>query len=472
METLKVYTSKEIKDIENIAISEFGIPDSVLMEHAALSVYNFLRHKYRDRRVFIFPGPGKNGGDALALGRLLYSRNWTVTIYTEKHNYLPTFSDISEINSNDIVIDGLFGTGLNREISGDYGETIKAINQLGSTIISLDVPSGISPENGSIIGKLAVRADYTITFCGDKTGLFNEPASTNCGEIIASQLSIPKDVFQRVKSRIYINSAPWLPKKDRNAYKTTYGRILVIAGSKNYFGAPLFSAKASIVSGSGYTTLISTEEVVRSVGSSLPEVIYRTEESLNKELKKSDFIIYGPGLGDNRDIFPLKKILKNEEKQILIDGDGLLELIPNRALFYKYKGFKVITPHPGEASRLLNCPVDYINSNRIEAARKLTELYNTEVVLKGIYSVISLTDGTIYINKSGSQTLATAGSGDILTGIIGGFSRYGDFREAIRGGVYIHSLMGEIAEKRFKTTILGASELLECLREATLSDQP
>lgn len=471
METLKVYTPNQIKEIENIAINEFDIPSSVLMEHAALSVLDFLTRKFNNRRVLLFPGPGKNGGDTLALARLLYSNKWDLFLYHKSHSYLPTFSDINVIKENDIIIDGLFGTGLNREISGEYGKIITEINRLKAIVVSLDLPSGICGESGAIVGSLAVKADYTITFCGEKVGLFNTPASDYCGKIISTKINIPDDVFSRVESSIYINSSSLLPIRDRNAHKTTYGRVLIVAGSQNYFGAPLFATKASIISGSGYTTLLSTKEVIESVSKSVPEAVYKTPGELGTTLEVADFVLYGPGLGTSRPV-SLKEILEKENKQILVDGDGLLELIENRELFKNYSGEKVITPHPGEASRLLNISTKEINIDRVKAARMLTEMYNTNVVLKGLYTVISLTDGNCYINKSASQALATAGSGDILAGIIAGISRYGNFHNAIRSSVLIHSKMGKIGESRFKTNILGASELMECLREATLPEQP
>lgn len=470
METIGVYTPDQIKKIETTAINEYGIPESVLMEHAALAVYSFIVDNFtKDRRVILLCGPGKNGGDALALGRILYSNHWNIKIFHSNSSFLPLLTKTDDIKKDDIVVDGLFGTGLNREIVGELYTTIDYINRLKPTVISLDIPSGVSALNGSVVGGIAVKADYTITFCGEKIGLYNHPGSNYCGKIIPTRINIPLEVYSKIDAQTYINNSPKFPSRRKNSYKTSYGRVLIIAGSENYFGAPFFTTKASIISGSGYTTLISNSRVIDSIASKIPEAIFKTTENLINEVQDNDFIVYGPGTGSSNKY--LEEILRNTNKSILIDGDGLGEIIPLKKLFYNYKGNKIITPHPGEASKLLGRSVESINSNRVEAARALTKQFNTNVVLKGEYSVISLLSGICYINKRGSQSLATAGSGDILSGIIAGLTGYLGVDEGVKSGVYTHSIMGEIAEKRYGSTALSATELLDSLREATHPSQ-
>lgn len=470
MEALGVYTPAQIKEIESIAINKFEIPETVLMEHAALSVFNFINKNFsKERRIILICGPGKNGGDALALGRILYSNHWDIKIFHSKSSFLPQLTKIEEIQKDDVVVDGLFGTGLNREIGGEFYKTIEYINRLNPTVISLDIPSGVSALNGGIVGGIAVKSDFTITFCWEKIGLYNYPGSNYCGEIIPTRINIPLEVFSNIDTRTYINDSPKFPGRKRNAYKTSYGRVLIISGSENYYGAPYFATKASVISGSGYTTLLSNPRVIDSIAPKVPEAIFKTSESLLNELLSNDFILYGPGIGSNYKM--LEQILKSTPKSLLIDGDGLGEILLNKELFFNYKGDKIITPHPGEAAKLLGRSVEDINSNRVESARELTRIYNTNAVLKGEYSVISFLSGNCYINKRGSQTLATAGSGDILSGVIAGLVGYLGVNEGVKSGVFIHSLMGEIAEKKYGSTALSASELLSSLREATLPSQ-
>lgn len=483
MEAINLLTPEQIKDLEYKAINEYKIPELLLMENAAFSAYELIESKYYGLSVLILAGPGNNGGDAIALARILHSKSWNVSIhyitdpkYTssakinyDSISYIPVCQNIDKINDNTVIIDGMFGTGLSREFNESIKKAINTINKYKNPIISLDIPSGISALTGEIIGGAAIKANYTVTFCAPKIGLYLYPGFDYCGKIYNSPISIPKELINEYTSNIKLNTQIHLPKRQNPCHKTSYGKVLVIAGSKNYFGAPLFSSKSSLLSGSGYTTLITSKEVVASVSINAPEIIVKDHDFIQGELNRSTFVIYGPGLGLKANVEELKIILKSDIPALLIDGDGLNILNKVIKELESFKGELILTPHPKEASRLLQTDVYSINKDRIASAQKLSKKYKSHVVLKGSNSIISTEKEEIFINTIGSSTLSTAGSGDILCGIIAGLSGYMSIENAVKSGVYIHGKTGYLAEEKNGNIGLTAMDLMKFIPQAIQS---
>lgn len=481
METIDLLTPKQIKELENKAINEYKIPELMLMENAAFSTYELVKEKFTGYKVKVLVGPGNNGGDAMALARILYSNGWSVEIFylktpnfksSAKVNYhsvshIGTSKEIDiDMEEKTIIIDGLFGTGLSREFNDKTKQIINCVNSLNNPIISLDIPSGISALTGEVIGGVAIKANYTISFCAHKIGLYLYPGFNYCGKIFISSISIPHQLINKFKSNIKLNNQVQYPLRSNPCHKASYGKVLVIAGSKNYYGAPLFSSKSSLLSGSGYTTLISSNEVINSLSITAPEIIFKEYDSINEELKMASFVIYGPGLGVDNSLDMLKTILKSNIPALLIDGDGLNLLQELKEEVSKFKGELILTPHPKEASRLLQTDTYTVNKSRINSAKKISQIYNATVVLKGSNSIISTKYDNVFINTTGSTTLSTAGSGDILCGIIAGLSGYMNLEVAVTSGVYFHGRAGQIAEKRIGTIGVTAMDLMESIPEA------
>lgn len=474
MEAIKLFTTEQIRSLEKTAIEKYKIPEIILMENAAMALFSLVNKKFTGYKVVICIGPGNNGGDGLALSRILYSKGWDV-----KNHFLikPNFKGASQVNyqgskhvpvvetlnldSNTLVIDALFGTGLSREFNSDTKDLINEINSSESKVISADIPSGISAFDGKVIGGIAIKANYTVTFCANKLGLYIYPGYKYCGEIIVDYISIPQELIKSVPSSYKLNSNIVYPKRVNPCHKTTYGRILIISGSENYYGAPFLASKASMLSGSGYTTLCTNKTVIESISSTLPEVIYKESRDYIDEIKKASFIVYGPGLGENINKDVLQNILSDCSYDILIDGDGLNLLKDIKESLYNFKGNIIITPHPKEAARLLDRSTGDILENPIDCALELSRTYSAITVLKGSNTVIATTSGEMFINTTGSPSLSTAGSGDILCGIIAGLSGYMDILDAVKSGVFIHGKMGEIASQKTGNIGVTASNLLK-----------
>ena len=494
MEAVNILNSDEIGKIENIAIEELGISEELLMENAAYGTYNVIADKFREYEIFILCGPGNNGGDGLALGRILYSQGFNVTILplfgncykstAAKKNFnsaekigiitkaLPVF------NKSTLIVDAIFGIGLNREIDKNIKDIINTVNRSGAPILSIDIPSGINGNTGEITGKSAVKADITVTYIRPKPGHFLYPGADFRGELISDPISIPNNIIGNLNSRVYLNNTVLIPERGKNIHKTTYGRVLTIAGNKNYYGAPYFSSKSALLAGAGYSTLVTENSVIRSISSKAPEVIYTPADEFDPKKLNAGTVVIGPGIGlekSSREL--ITKLLENSPSRIIIDGDGLTILSENIEILNGITSNIVLTPHPKEMARLLNTTVENIETDRINVTRRLSENTGAIVVLKGVYTLIGTPDGRIYINTISSNTLATAGSGDILCGIIAGMSGYTDILSAVRAAVSIHGFTGVIAEERIGSFGVSAENLMGFIPEAikryrSLKEQP
>lgn len=474
METIRLFTPDQIKSIEQRAINEFFIPELILMENAAMALYSRIEDKFKGFKVVVLVGPGNNGGDGMALSRILCSKGWNVKNYfLKKPNYkgasqtnylackhVPAVEKLN-LDNKTLVIDALFGTGLSREFDSKTLDIISEVNESNAKVVSADIPSGISALSGEIVGGKAIKADYTITFCSNKLGLYIFPGHSHCGEIVVDTISIPKDIIETTNTNLFLNTSVKYPIRLNPCHKTSYGKTLVLSGSKNYYGAPLFACKASLLSGSGYTTLCTSKEVIKSVSKSLPEVVYRDCMEYISEVQGAGFIVYGSGLGDDVDKGVLKNILKEAKGSVLIDGDGFKLM---DGLLEELRGFPgdlILTPHPKEAASLINKTTDEINKNRVSNAIEISKKYNATVVLKGTHSVIAFETGEVFINTIGSTALSTAGSGDILCGIIAGLSGFMGVFDAVRSGVYLHGKMGKLAFNEIGSVGITATDLLK-----------
>lgn len=472
---MKIGTAEVSRKIDNYCIEELKIPGIVLMENAAIKV---LKHIDLNRfnSFIVVCGKGNNGGDGFAVARHLLSMKKKVDVFLIgenegmsngcsinysilnnmgiKVNKINNLEDINELResmqTSDVTIDSIFGTGLKRKVEGIYASVISVINENSNYIISIDVPSGLDSNNGMILGN-CIRANKTISFTLYKKGFLNYGSDKLTGDVIIEDIGIPECVINKFHKNEFIMDRSMINKliikRDKYSHKGDYGRVLVIAGSKGYTGAAYIATEAAVRSGAGLVTLCTFEDIINILSSKLIEamtVSFNDEEKVKELFHKSDSIAIGPGLGNNKKTFDIvQEVILEADCPLIIDADGINVLNNKLELLKKKKKKVILTPHLGEMSRLINMPIDYIKENRVEVARKFAKEYDVILILKGYNTII--TDGDkVIINPTGNSAMASGGMGDCLTGIITSFIAQGyDPIVAAAIGTFIHGYCGE-----------------------------
>ncbi len=471
---------------------EFGIPEAVLMERAALSVADeTVRRMKENDTVFILAGTGNNGGDGLAVARILAERKVDVSFFMtgtpkkgtlcekqlsicRKYGVRET-ETLPEIEPS-IVIDAVFGTGLSREIEGELLTLFETVNKWHSYRIAVDIPSGISSDHGKILG-VAFRADLTVTFAFRKLGHILYPGADLCGEVVCADIGITEKSFLGMKPKVMTltdEELSLLPNRSNDSHKGDYGKLLVIAGSPGMCGASLFAAKAAYRMGAGLVRIFAPEENRTVLQETLPEAVlvtYRSDRFEEKELLQSlhwaDAVLIGPGLGTSSVSGRiLKATLSAVSVPLVMDADALNLLSKEPELLKRPHTDMILTPHMGEMSRLTGDAPIYLKEERISRAMDFANEYNVIVVLKDSRTVTAVPYGNVYLNTSGNHGMATGGSGDVLSGMILGLIGTGLSAElAAPLGVYLHGRAGDHAAKRIGERSMMASDILESLCE-------
>ncbi len=490
---MRVVTGSELKEIEEYAINELKLPSAVLMERAALSVYELICNYYdRGYSVIVIAGVGNNGADGVAIARMLHIAGYKVAIKIvgdmnkatkefklqyEIYNKLngKVLNTKPDYKRYDIAVDALFGIGLTREVVGEYKEVIGKVNEAfeNKVVFSVDIPSGIDADTGKVMGT-CIKATYTVTFSCMKAGMLLSPGNKYVGKVVISDIGIPESAYKGNCSIIsYIDREELkLPKRDINGNKGTFGKILIIAGSYDMSGAAYLCAKAAFRSGCGLVKIVTVNENREVLQRMLPEAIlmtYNREESmdLSEALSWADSIVIGPGIGTGDISKNLLQQVMKSGKKLVIDADGLNIISNDNTMKKLFGNNMIITPHIGEMSRLCKKSIDEIKENMLDVATEFAKQHNIVVVLKDSRTVVS--DGKMrYINISGNDGMATAGSGDVLAGIVG--SLYATDNSAFNSAsnaVYLHGEAGDAAAKRIGSAGLMASDIAEML-EVTL----
>lgn len=499
-----VVNGLQMKAIDGYTIDVTGIPSLVLMEKAAMAVVDVMvKNVHTSDRIVAVCGKGNNGGDGIAVARNLYhlgyqvdilllgeekncSKETKVQLNIAKKIGLNIFNQL-ELSEYNIIIDALFGIGLKGSILGEHASVIHQINQLSSRVYSIDIPSGINADNGKVLNT-AIKADETITFGLLKLGHLLYPGSEYAGIVTVSDIGFSKEAYMQVQPEHFIyESEDLLQLPARKAYsnKGTYGKVLVIAGSKDIFGAPVLSAKAAYKSGAGIVKIITSIHCKEAIQTLLPEALLFTydENQFNdklmdtiiSEIKQADSIVIGPGIGvSNIAKQLLQLVLKYSKVPTVIDADGI-NLIAKEEEFSKLRekgdfgtrlnlpAHFILTPHLKEMSRLIELPVVEIVDNLLKVATYATKENDYTLVLKDARTLVT-SHGQIYINTSGNNGMATGGSGDVLSGVIGGLLAQGmtTYKGAALG-VYLHGLAGDYAMKEKGIYSLMASDIIEAL---------
>lgn len=476
----KLYRAEQVRELDRIAIQQWKIPGFELMNRAGLFAFQCAIEKYPDiRSVAVYCGAGNNAGDGYVVARLALDAGISAVVYTVspierlQGDALTAFQEYKKTPGKvikyqpgmtcdaDLVIDALLGTGLDRQVQGIYAEVIRTINTLRQPVVSLDIPSGLNADTGAVMGG-AVRADATVTFIGLKQGLYTGDAADYCGEICYSSLGIPNNIYQKVKFSSLRIDQPIIQPRSRCAHKGNHGHVLVIGGDSGFSGAAKMAAQAAARVGAGLVSVATREAHACFLNVNRPELMcYGVEnaEQLEPLLRKASVIAIGPGLGQSGWSNLLFEVAATTTKPLIIDADGL-NILAKKSI--KNENW-VLTPHPGEAARLLQCATEEIQRDRFAAVSEIQEKYRGVTVLKGAGSLID-NGRKIFVSTTGNPGMASGGMGDVLTGVIAGLIAQGfNNDDAARIAVYLHGEAADMAAQKGERGLL-ACDLIPFLR--------
>lgn len=489
---MKLVTAKEMKALDVQAQNDYAMPGILLMDNAAQAVAEAVHEALtalEGERVVIFCGGGNNGGDGLGAARWLQSYGVSVrafvvgaaldavqgdaalelAMFTKAGGRVEALSTeddwvLAELAASkaDVLVDALLGTGFHGELEGDVLRACELLNNSEKYILAVDIPTGVNADNGAVCEQ-AVRADHTVTMALVKTGLLLYPGREYCGDIELADISMPVKLVEEYKSDKYRLTdeivRELLPLRKANAHKGDAGRVVICAGSLGYTGAAALASDAAVKAGAGlvslYTPLSSrdvlaiklTEVMVHGLLERMPGILGGGAASdVASSAEAADVLAIGPGLGTSESTQEaVRTILQKITTPVVIDADALTALAGHTEILAAMQAQKVLTPHPGEMARLTGLEIAEIEADRINVAKKYAEEWQAIVVLKGAPTVIGCPNGTVYVNSTGNSSLATGGSGDVLTGIIAGLAAQEiSLQEAAICGVYLHGLAAEL----------------------------
>lgn len=499
-------TAQEMKAYDRTTIQEFGIPSLVLMERAACACVQAIldeeeraEGRKRGRRTLVVAGCGNNGGDGLAVGRMLMQRGFCVDFVLvgsrEKcseetaaqirilENYGCRILERLPDKEYDILVDALFGIGLHSKLEGIFAGAVEYMNQQDAFVLSVDIPSGIHGDTGAICG-CAVLADVTVTFAFRKMGLMLYPGAAYAGRVLCRDIGITEESFRDDKPKAFLltgSPKELLPARRPDGNKGTFGKVLLAAGSYGMAGAAVLAAEAVLRTGAGMVRVFTEEENRIILQSALPEAMVSVYEEgkgwsaqeavkLQEALSWADVIAAGPGMGTKKAALGiLDTIIETSRKPLVLDADAINLLAEERVLLGRLEALQqeegerrtlILTPHPGEAARLAQKETKWVIENAQELCREWADRLQAAFVCKGARSLIAGPGGRICLNGSGNSGMATAGSGDVLTGIMAALAAQGmDAFPAACVGVYLHGCAGDGAARRKNEYSLTARDL-------------
>lgn len=491
----RVVTTQQMKEADEYTIRKMGIPSLVLMERAALACVDVLKREFPLERVLVLCGTGNNGGDGIAIGRILHLAGYDVTICltgndahrseenkTQKEiaeNYGTTFVNNPDPAEYTTIVDSVFGIGLSRELSSQYCELFQKVNSSRAKVLAVDIPSGIHGNTAEILGA-AVRADVTVTFAFAKPGLLMYPGADFTGRLEVCDIGIYEAdnvVCQPDIRQLDVRERAWIKRRNPGGNKGTFGKILLIAGSVNMCGASYLSGMAGFLTGAGMVKIHTVRENRVILQQQFPEAMLSVYDDTDPNLSGleeaigwADVIGIGPGLGTSRTAEQLlDRVLAVCRVPLVIDADGLNLLSRDTDRLRELKCPCIVTPHLGEMGRLTRMDVSSIQKDRLKTAAEFAGNYHVVCVQKDARTVIADPGGMIFINTTGNSGMATAGSGDVLTGVILGLLGTGmPAREAAALGVWLHGCAGDAAARKVGEASVMAGKLLEeipgCIR--------
>ena len=498
---MQILTAEQIRTWDEFTIRHEPIPSIDLMERAASRCLDWLEgNKFLRKSFNIYCGKGNNGGDGLALARLLSEKGCIVIVYilefghkgTEDFQmnlarlhetsveirFIQKEENFHHISQENIIVDALFGSGLNRPLEGLTAKLINHINSSGNKIISIDIPSGLYSDKSST-GNSIIRADHTLSFECYKLAFLLPANGLWLGILHILNIGLHKDYLQKLKSEYgWIDRDiihPIFKPRNKFSHKGDFGHVLLVAGSYGKMGAAILSSRACLKSGAGLLTTHIPKCGYAIMQTSLPEAMVNTDEneqintSLQERLSQFTAVGIGPGLGqDPKTALLIETIFKEYKKPIVIDADALNLLASNQQLVSLLPPYSILTPHPKEFERLFGSSVSEFE--RLQLAKQKAIQLQCIIVLKGHYSFIAMPDGLGYFNSTGNPGMAKAGSGDVLTGIITAFLAQGyQPKDAAILGVFLHGLAGDFAASFFSEQSVIATDISDHIGTAILS---
>ena len=510
---MRVVTTEMMRELDRITIEDRGVHGIILMERAGAGVAQValrLIDDYEFESVLIMTGPGNNGGDGWVAAKILHSEGVEVEVASMvlpdklKGDARIAFERAKEagvefavvpdgqitLENTDLVIDALLGTGATGAPRGAIGEMVEKVIESELPVIAVDNPTGVNSDTGEVPGA-AIKALATVTFGLPKLGHFRHPGRVYVGRLMVVDIGIPDDVIENIQPDWRADStetlAGFLPARPGDGHKGAFGKAAIIAGSQGMSGAAVMAAESCLRSGTGLVELVVPKGLVDTVETIFREAVTKPAQQIAKHrcfsvralgdilgiIREADAVALGPGIGTHRETVDLiGRILPKLPCPAVIDADGLncMAKLRKRGIEYEFGSPVIITPHPGELSKLLDIPIDEITSNRFDDMNKWARELGVDIlVLKGAPTTISTKEGPVYINRLGNEGMATGGSGDVLTGLICGFLAQGLFPiEAARLGIYIHSLAGDLAAEELGRRGMIAGDILGCVAEAIM----
>ncbi|GJL80124.1 MAG: bifunctional NAD(P)H-hydrate repair enzyme Nnr [Nitrospinaceae bacterium] len=507
-----ILTAAEMQAIDKRSIEKFDIPGAILMENAGRGAVDVLKNESPDlmtKRIVVFAGKGNNGGDGFVMARHLFNMGTDVLVLLlGKISELKADArlnagiaknigvEINEVDAanfksfdhrlrhSDLIIDAIFGTGLTQPASGFFADVFEKINQLQKCVVSVDIPSGVDSDSGQLIGP-HVKADRTLALALLKRSHVTFPAASVMGDIARIDIGIPEKAVAAQTCTVQMTEsgdiAQGFKKRPEDAHKGDFGHVLVVAGSLGKGGAAGLTALGALRAGCGLVTLALPESCQKTVEFNpleamtvpLPETSNGTLAPAAKDLilehaRGKSSVAVGPGIStDPETIRLLQSVLPDIELPMVLDADAVNGLAESGALKSLKNPELILTPHPKEMSRISGLSTREIQSNRIETACRFARENGIHLVLKGARSIIAFPDGSVFINPTGNPGMATAGSGDVLTGIIAGLiAQKMEIRQAVIAGTYLHGLAGDIFTEKAPEASLIASDLVNNLPES------
>ncbi len=486
-----LYSAEQVRELDRLAIEEHGIPGSTLMERAGKVAFGVLCTRWPlARHISVLCGMGNNGGDGYVLARHAHEAGREVSVIqvgdaSRLHGDARSAADAAtasglitvpydreKLARADVVVDALLGTGLDRDVSGEWAEAINTVNEQAEAVLSIDIPSGLHADSGRVMG-CVVRADATITFIGLKRGLFTGQGMEYSGEVLFHDLGVSAEVYRGVGSsaeRLDLGCVQaLLSRRPRAAHKGRFGHVLVVGGDEGFAGAARMASEAAGRVGAGLVSLATRSAHAGYICAARPEIMsHGTEDpkDLAPLIERASVIAVGPGLGQSPWGMSLFTKVVEHTLPMVLDADALNLLAADPVT----RDHWILTPHPGEAARLLGCSIAEIEADRFTAATEIQRRFGGVAVLKGAGTVITDANGQCAVCHQGNPGMASGGMGDVLTGCIAGFLAQGfSAGDAARVGVCLHAAAGDLAAKEGERGLL-ASDLMPWLRRLVNPD--
>lgn len=481
---MKLVSIERMRREDKAATTDYGIPPIVLMENAATETVRIMEEKtcLKNKKILVVCGGGNNGGDGFAIARKLFCKGYDVSVFTTHSRSRVTDTSlinydscvklnvpfVDDIISADIIVDALLGIGIRGEIGVELLNIIRKINGMRATVFSVDVPSGICADTGKM-SLVAVAATYTVAMGYGKPGLYTGKGKLFAGEVIVADICLPVNHDAKIELTDEAVIAPLAPLVFGDDHKGKNGTLVVAAGSKGMTGAAYLCCMGALRCSAGIVKLFIPENLNPIMEVKLTEAItcpvksedfFKEKDAQDILSCNCDAIVIGPGIGRNEETVRfVHNVIKNAKVPVVIDADGIYAVSMNIDILQEAKTSVILTPHPGEFSRLCGLTVEEIENDRIGSAKQFAKKHDVTLLLKGPGTVIAEPDGKIFINPNGNEGMAKGGSGDVLAGIIGAFSCRKALKPAVIGA-FVHGKAGDKAAEALSKTSMLPTDIL------------